>query len=372
MKKDYLVIFASHIDNEDKKEIALKTLKSLKSEEVDVCISTHCGKYISELSNYCNYVLYDYDNSLVTIQDYYDNVELLNDTNCSIGSNIFWLGYSDMGYTEIYTYPEYSKAALMLLRNGIHIAKANEYKWIIYIEYDIPSPISGYKKLIEDNIKILDENKKLCFLYEAYLYGPNLIWPAFAIFDTDTFYNSDTMLKSKWYKNQTEWIKYWGNSGFEYCLEHCIKSTYTSDMVLRENIHNSVKKIWGVEDYANLSKSYTLRTKSVSIIAHLYPNKTKNGNYTLYFTAFNTSDLNKIYDVKIKSENTILFNISEYELHPNAWWALEVPVDGADTINLSYKVIEYSGLEKHFTQKINTKDLEKIHKYIMKFEYFNK
>ena len=68
MNNNYLVIFAAHVDSENKKIETIKTLKHLKESNIDVCLSTHSNLYLDELSQYVKYVFYDSNNEFLILK----------------------------------------------------------------------------------------------------------------------------------------------------------------------------------------------------------------------------------------------------------------------------------------------------------------
>ncbi len=212
---NYLVVLASYINTDTKRDIVVDTLKHLKEQNIDVCMVMHSNQYLNDVVKYVKYLYYDYDNEYVDIQDFYTNTELLNDKNCSIGFSNVWLAGNDWN-TRIHIKPEYSRCALSLLRNGSIISHINNYDWVVYLEYDIPVPSAGYKKLIEDKINILNRDNKNCFFFKE-LTMDLPVWPAIMIFNSNKLYNS-YIVKDNWYSSKINWINFWGNTGFEFCI----------------------------------------------------------------------------------------------------------------------------------------------------------
>jgi len=191
-----------------KKEFAIETLKHLQDNNIDVCISTHCNKYLEELSLYAKYIIYDYNNELVVVKDFLDNIDLIDDS-CNINGsvdNFFTFDYSGDSpvASRFIPGPEHSKPALILLRNGVQVAHSNQYKWVIYLEYDLPIPIGGYKKFIEDKISILENNNKECFYYISNLTYNQYLWGGCFICKTNKLFSSKKSKKLKFYDFPTK------------------------------------------------------------------------------------------------------------------------------------------------------------------------
>jgi hypothetical protein len=114
----------------------------------------------------------------------------------------------------------HSKSALSLLRNGIITSNYNNYTWTIYLEYDLPIPEKGFKSFIEKHIQELKDHDKKFFYYRNTTNGCNFLWGGFIIFDTESIFNSNKLLKTKWYKSKKEWIKTWYLGFFESIIEN--------------------------------------------------------------------------------------------------------------------------------------------------------
>ena len=165
MNNTYLVIFSAHVDSEIKKNETIETLKHLKESDIDVCLSTHSNLYLDELSQYVKFVVYDNNNDFLTLQDYIDN--------CKHISGVARYGYPSSKISHNFGQVEinipgspHSKCALSLLRNGIILSGLNNYRWTIYLEYDVKIPKFGFKHFFDYHINILLESGKKCLYYE--------------------------------------------------------------------------------------------------------------------------------------------------------------------------------------------------------------
>ena len=174
MKNNYLVIFSAHVDNENKRDETIKTLKHLKESNIDVCLSTHSNLYLDELSQYVKFIIYDKNNEFLTLQDYIDNSKYIDDVQKYGYPN--GKTFHNFGHVSITTPGSpHSKCALSLLRNGVMISELNNYKWTIYLEYDIKIPRLGFKSFFDYYIDKLVESGKKCFHYETKFDGFNFL-----------------------------------------------------------------------------------------------------------------------------------------------------------------------------------------------------
>jgi len=241
MNNNYLVIFSSHVDSENKKIEIIKTLEHLKESNIDVCLSTHSNLYLDELSQYVKFVIYDKNNEFLTLQDYVDNCKYI-DKNDKYGYPNGQT-FHDFGHVSI-SMPgsPHSKCALSLIRNGVMLSELNNYQWTIYLEYDVKIPEMGFKHFFEYHINELVVSGKKCFHYETKFDNFNFLWGGPFVFETSSVFNNKKFMKNDWYSSNGNWIKEWYIGFFESILEYVIYSTFNSNEIISEIIQNNYKK----------------------------------------------------------------------------------------------------------------------------------
>lgn len=361
---DYLIAFCTHINSPYKKSIVEDSLKKLNEEKLDVCISTHSNQYLGDISKLAKFTYYDYNNEYITVEDYVKYADYIDVKNCK-GGTTFWFANGN-GYTERLVDPPYSKPALSLLKNAIFVAKCNHYKWLVYFEYDIPIPEDGLKNLIDKKIVELEEKSKECFIYTANFYGTELIYPGMIIFKTDTLFNHDIILNNKWNLNKTDWIKSWGNSGFEHTLESCIKEVYDKSGIISERIYQDSITFWKEDNPQNLSRSSNSPVEFKDIVAYLYPYKNNKEEIELYFLAYNPGLIsNSIESVSIYYDENIVYSLQECILH-NHLDNFEILLP-SPKYTKNIKLIYTKNGDNKMCFECTTQNLQKIHDYIIRY-----
>lgn len=364
---DYLVVFSSHINSDSKKEFALETLKHLNDNNIDVCISTHCNKYLEELSIYSKFITYDYNNELVTVKDFLDNIDLINES-CDINGsidNFFTLDYTSDSpvASRFIPGPEHSKSALILLRNGVQVAYSNHYRWVIYLEYDLPIPIGGYKKFIEEKISILENNNKECFYYISNTLYNQYLWGGCVICKTDKLFSSKKLMTNNWNTNIREWIKCWGITPFEYCIRASIYEVLNISEIYTEIFSDVYKEYWNVDNYLNLSRSDSYTHLYPNTNLHLYPVLNINNKFDLYFLMFNFNVDTTVHHVQILVNNIIIYEIKQYDIPAYGWLVQKIEYKPNDHIELKYNLTSGGHL---YSESFYTKDIETIYKYMLR------
>lgn len=363
---NYLVVFSSHINNDSKKEFAIETLKHLQDNNIDVCISTHCNKYLEELSLYAKYIIYDYNNELVVVKDFLDNIDLIDDS-CNINGsvdNFFTFDYSGDSpvASRFIPGPEHSKPALILLRNGVQVAHSNQYKWVIYLEYDLPIPIGGYKKFIEDKISILENNNKECFYYISNLTYNQYLWGGCFICKTNKLFSSKKLMLDEWNTSVRMWIKYWGITPFEYCIRASIYEVLDYSEIHTEIFADTYKEYWNVDNYLNLSRSDLSFQQYSNTNLHIYP-VLNNNQYDLYFLMFNFHVETIVNNVQIFINNNIVYDIKQYTIPAYGWLTQKIEYNLNDFIELKYSLNPEGQI---YSESFHTNDIEKIYKYMLR------
>jgi len=377
-KGNYLVIFSAHVDNENKKNEVIETLKHLRKSNIDVCLTTHSNLYLSELSQYVKYVIYDENNEFLTLQDYIDN--------CSYTQDTFRYGISERktfhDFGKVSTraaVSPHSKSALLLIRNGLILSELNGYKWTIYLEYDIKIPNLGFKHFFDYHINRLVESGKKCFYYENGLESFASMWTGPFIFETSPVFNHEKFMKRDWYSSTKNWIKEWSLGFFESIIDHILNESFNKEEIITETIQEKYKSFWDVDTFyeigrfshkGDLSNGRNYLKNSFSI--NLYPNLNKEGNKKLFLYYYNSGDkkvnLNKFL---VHRGNVLCIDKKNISVYPYNWSLIPVEVDknlNDDVVILSWEVsIENESYSNSESIKIG--DLESVYKNIMSIDF---
>jgi len=375
---NYLVIFSSHVDSEIKKNETIETLKHLKESDIDVCLSTHSNLYLDELSQYVKFVVYDSNNEFLLLQDYIDN--------CKYIDSIYKYGFTsreifhNFGRVSI-TIPgsPHSKCALSLLRNGVAISELNNYKWTIYLEYDIKIPKLGFKHFFDYQIDRLVTSNKKCFYYYTRSDDLNFLWGGPFVFETNPFFNNEKFMKNDWYSNKENWIKEWGVGFFESIIQYTINSVFNKDEIILETIQDNFKKFWNADNLSELGKfnytdSFSDSHKYLTEIfkINLYPNIDIDGNRKLFLYFYNGGDKKvNLVNFLVYSNNIVHINKKNSIIDPHNWSISSIEID--ELTDEDEVVLSWTGsIENKYytnTQSIRIGNLEKIQKNIMNIKF---
>jgi hypothetical protein len=370
---DYLVIVGTYTDSEYEKELAIDLLSNLKNEGIDVCLTTHCSKYLEELARYVKFVSYDSNNYLISASDYYKNADLLNDSNTQYkdsyiyrANQYFFIKQNGLAVTG----GKHTKAVTTLLRNGVNVAYSNLYKWVIYLEYDMTTPIDGWKNLIENKINSMIIQNKKCFYYKQTQPAYEMLWPVMTICDADIFYKNEILSRADWISSVREWVKHWGMSVFEYCFEYMMKSAFDQSLILVESVEDDMELIWG-KNYDVITRSHLPNAKSnyesmsVSHSVWLLPGIDKNNRLQLYLYIASDRTFEQIRELIITIDDNIVLRLDTISTRPNdvGLYEIQLKENEFQKINLKYDLLK-NDIPKPYEIELNTRDIEKIYKYI--------
>lgn len=344
MKNNFLVLLCGHVDSEKKKNLVLETLEGLKKEGIDVCYCTHTSNYLDEISNKVKFTIFDSNNHFVSKSDYIENVDLLVDLEKYPASvNI---KYESFG--TIYDFrplSPHSRSALSLLKNGTIVSQSNLYEWSVYLEYDIPTPKYGYKKLIESKISILENKNMDCFYYKNDSNGYQFLWGGLFIFRTKHLHNNHKFIGHDWYGSSRNWILNWQLGFFESICQNIFEYSFSSGKILAESIINDSLEQWSQVDYHSIQKhhfdeSYQIIEKILEkgLILGLYPSKSGNQySINLYINYIMPEQL-LISNIAVKNENEVLFQIDELYPTPGYWYLWPIEYNNCKKVVLEYTI----------------------------------
>ena len=360
----FLIVLSSHITSDISENTLYDVLDEFNKENIDVCISTHTTMGIERMSKIVRYLVYDSNNNWVYANDFFSNIDLLSDDNCSNGNSNLYVGSEGLQASCLIPGPEYSKPALSIIRNGVSVAMANCYDWVVYLEYDIPTPSNGFKKFIENKIELLKLYNKDVFYYE-HSGDTDYLWGGFFIAKTDLIYSSNYLMKKNWVTDSKKWIEVWGNTPFEYCVLKCIREVSNNKLVRK--IAEECEDVWGIKNYTDLSRSYESHKSKIGkgIICHIYPKKINDNQYRLYLLKYNNNPLQTIKNLKVSIDNKSVFFVETENICEYCYNFTEVEINSSNTsVKLEYKINN-----KFIVEEYMLKDIYKIHKYLMSINF---
>lgn len=283
-----LFIIPTHAPNIAKQNLLLKCIDALKAAEsnFDIMITSHTPLPENIISK-VEYYIYDNDNRF---------------SNAS--GSIFWTYVQDFTVLRFGKY-SHEYPIIRLVRNSIHLAKANEYKFFFSTDFDNIYSVEDIKKFIELKDRMMAANKEFIFFNP-----PNAVWvvdhiPLYGIYyDLTNFGGSvDKFLElfdNYFPKTLEEYNKKLGHikPGRPQCLEHYFYDAFKSAK------HNTLVLDQYVKEFVNnseLNKSGLANVQSMILPG-------EDGKYYLYMINFNTEPY--VFNLRIDGQQ-----IESYELY---------------------------------------------------------
>lgn len=377
-RSDYLVIFSSHIDTEDKKVLVLPELKKLKNSGIDVCLCTHSSDYLSDLSEYCKYVIFDSNNEMVNLNDFLENSELIEPTPI-LGFNFGKAWHGNIYVETKFPSASHSKSALTNLRNGVITSASNNYEWTVWMEYDFVEPILGYRIFIENLINEIKLQNKKCLIFRN-IFGPfNIMWGKFFIFKTRNFFELESFFRGKWQDSKKEWIKCWGLNFGESITEESLVQAYGRNNVIEKKINDVFDLYWDTDvsliNTFDLSENKNDEQKELSnIIIYILPEEKEENTFNLHLYLYNKNNYPIVIDsILIYSDDHLLFNGCNIPLGASVWRIDPISKDYLKNQTKIKMIVENQAGSKKYTSisSFSVSEIKNIHNYIMKIKFNN-
>jgi hypothetical protein len=273
----------------------------------------------------------------------------------------------------------HSKCALSLLRNGIMISELNNYKWTIYLEYDVKIPELGFKHFFDYHIDKLVVSGKKCFHYETKFDNFNFLWGGPFVFETNSVFNNKKFMRNDWYSNNKNWIKEWNIGFFESVIEYTINNVFSENEIISEIIQDNFKKFWEANDSSELGKfncdenfnsidKYLRKTLEI----HLYPNIDNEGNKKLFLYCNNRGNMNiNLNKVLVYSDKLLHFNKKNDFIKHHSCFFNQIEINELtdnDTMVLTWTASIENECYTN-TESIKISDLESVYNNIMNITF---
>ena len=373
--KRYLVILCSHVDSEKKKNKVVETLKHLKDEGIDVCFSSHSSDYLEEISSHSKFTIFDSNNEFITKNSYLQNGDLLDDDFAKYGLSFDVQSHSFGKVIDHKTGSPHSKSALSLLKNGVSVSESNFYEWTIYLEYDIPIPLNGFRSFFEERLDLLEKNDKNCFYYLNDTPNFKFLWGGFFMYKTKQVSENIKLMKTDWFSNSRNWVSSWKLGFFESIVEYVLNETFGGSIINRKITEDS-KLEWGIDSYLDLSKfkfEETFFKKENSLDQRLrigvYPSFV-DGKYKLFLYVYNRTDDGEILITRltIKGDDKNIFEINDFSLPSFCWNLWEVDFKDSNDVSLNYTISDLN-YSKQNSEFFKTENLKKITDRLARIEF---
>lgn len=378
MSSKILYICTGHQDQDHKVDYLIQLLKKVKSEGGDVCYGTHCNYRLNDISEYCN-IIFDNNNEYLTEEFFYENCDYITEDTFSDCFTYTFKPNDKIILKKLYS-TSHSKPCFLNIKNVIHFAKANNYEWIVYFEYDSLLPDGNLHEKIKKRIRVLENSNKVGYGYIAEDMRIGLIFPHLFISKVDIFYEYEKFNQPS--KTNLEFLKTYGNILPEEILfriftnneNFILNSAFNleSDYDYHSDLTHSLS---GIEPFSIYTAMESIINKTdLSIfkrecMLEFYPTKVSENIYTLYFWFINRSDVNYIFDyVEVSIDNNVVLFLEN--IHKGlSWWFehiitnYQMNSESNNIVKLKYQVNLPNG-EKHKEEtKLHLKSLDKYHLY---------
>jgi hypothetical protein len=382
-----LLICTGHQDNEKKVEYALQHLKKIKSDGCDICFVTHVPNGLSEISEICDYVIYDKNNSYCSESTVIENlynvpIESLN--------NVIQTSYF-INNTKLISsfHSNHTKALLISIKNGMKLAKQKGYDWICTMEYDsMITKINLHDYLVSKTFT-LDKLGKLAYVYHTEDFrGGFLLYPHMLLYNISLLEKTD-FFNIPWENNDLEYSKLFGNRCAEQLLREIIQP-FQEQCVIRSAWEINSDFRYNLEDLLTNNKFHLEDSKIFNsqsyygkvLDVNFYCESTENGyNMPLCITAsihangYKVKNISVLFKGSNEDARQVLAIKDPIELSHNAWFTFNTienyQVTGEDDkLILSYVIVEPSGKESEHSHFVPLSQLDK-YLYIKKLEKIN-
>ena len=212
MENNILFLCTAFQNTKQKVDHCITNLKKLKGYGADICFCTHSRMGLDQISEYCDYIFYDKDNSFPVMEDLFSVLGNIDDRKLS--SSLYgW--YGTFAGKVICTWMEnHSKCALSNFKNGLNVAKDRGYKWIVYFEYDTIISNNNLVDFFKNRVEYLEKNNLSGHYYKCPDHRGDIPWPLFFTCKTDDVYNHPDMV-ADWQKSNRDYFLNFGTTWLE-------------------------------------------------------------------------------------------------------------------------------------------------------------
>jgi len=380
MKSNILYICVGHQDQDYKVDYLLKILKKVKEEGGDICYGTHSSFRLNEISDYCDYIIYDKNNEYLDDNFFFQNCQSIEGGVFS-GRFIYTYRPTDgIILTNLFS-TSHNKPCMVNIKNVMSIAKSNDYEWVVFFEYDSLLPDGNLHEKVKKRIRVLENTYKSGYGYISEDMRKGLLFPHLFISRTDVFYNDKDFVKP--FRTKLQFLKTYGNLVTEEILSRIfsnnenfvltssfnIESDYDFDTDLTNSLSGNDRfSLFDVND-ANHHKTHSDIFKRECKL-EFYPNKLSDNVYNIDFWITQRNNISYNFDyIKILIDGQEIISLENFVKDSQSWYCRNVisnynfSVDPNILIELNYQVrLPNSEIIKD-TFKMNLENIEKYFLY---------
>lgn len=380
MNSNILYICVGHQDQDHKVDYLLNILKRVKEEGGDICYGTHTDFRLSEISEYCDYIIYDKNNEYLDDNFFFQNCQSVEE---NAFSGFFTYTYSPVDGIILKNMfsTSHNKPCMVNIKNSVSIAKSNNYEWIVFFEYDSLLPDGNLHERVKKRIKVLENTGKSGYGYVAEDMRKGLLFPHLFISKTDVFYNDKSFVKPC--RTNLEFLKTYGNLVTEEILLRIfnnnenfiltssfnIESDYDFDNDLTNSLSGNDRfSLFDAGD-ANHHKIHSDIFKRECKL-EFYPVKISDNVYNIDFWITQRNNISYNFDyIKILIDGHEIINLQNFVRDSKGWHSMNVisnynlGVDPNILLEFNYQVTLPNSEVITNTFKMNLENLEKYFLY---------
>jgi hypothetical protein len=373
-----LFICSGHQDTEAKLEYVLSNLKELSGHNIDICYVTHSTNGLDKISEYCKYVHYDSNNLFPNESDLFNNLEFIPEERFKFSLTSYYsLPFGRLNNRLFLTH---SKPALSNFKNGVYVAKSNNYDWIVYFEYDAVIPEINLYNYFNSRIDYLKSQDLIGDFYHCEGDRFPLIWPHFFVCKPDVFLDDEYFNLD--FSTSESFVKIYANQFFEQILTE-ITDKNSEKLIIRRggDILNDFNfkdyDLNSISDQGVLSK-FSLGDKKKDenddALNHypwfieIYPRSIEDRNDILLVIYSGNTNKNEVYKLnylKITDDSqNVLVIIENQELLLGNWYTYNVlsqykVKDISENIHIEYSIEKVNVRCVNIKYKLNLNSIEK-------------
>jgi hypothetical protein len=351
-KSKTLVAITGHIENETHYTKTLNLIQSLKSEGYTVLYSTHSAKMLDDISNPCDFVIYDSNNLLTNYDEFISNSEHVRQVkNLRYKSQMFLNEHLANKHFRISFAAKHNPAYLILFKRAVQFSLINNFEWVFILNYDVEIPAMGFSSYIGDTITELENSNLKCMIY--YPTEHTFMYPDLVLFSPTVIKDVGPFLNVNWESSVSEIIKLWGATVSENII-HNVLYNWFGDTILYKSIETDSIKYWNYPSYHNIAKGFA-EMSTLRLVSALFPKKKEDG-YDLIFLVKNYHNSTcKIHSIDLENQTTgISVNlINSKDFVSTEWYSNTIDshfFSNTDTLLLRYKIEYLDGKVDESTQ----------------------
>jgi len=370
-EKDILFICTAHQVNDDRVNHLIHNFKILKEQNIDICLTTHSNYGLDKLSQFCDYLIFDKDNYFPSLQDLLDNLENINISKLDTRFHSYHdinVGGQDTSLKS-YFWETHSRSALSNFKNGVDIAKGRNYKWFVYIEYDIVLPEINLKDYFLNKINELETQEKNGHGYICQDGRYPLIWPLFFISKTSVF-SRDENFNNNWQESVLDYFKTFGNKSFEEVIDNIIKKDnfiLENAYQINSNMGYSISKMEEISIFHQRDLFIDKVQPENFYYPRFFVNKNENNLYNLDLWVIIREKMpdEKDFKINVFEDGAIIREITIHDTHIPSWrlYPIYQNIDFSLDKKIKFEsIITFNNKENnYFSCEFNLNQIEKYY-----------